>query len=67
MPAIKYTIKEKKVFMQRLSKIESLIPRDFVAKVLKKNSSFPASRITNVRYGRAFDFEILEILEEICK
>jgi ribosomal protein S5 len=64
----KFSPEKTKEFNRRLLKIDTTIPKDFIKKVLEVNPTLSINRIQNVRYnGKVIDFEILKILEKICK
>jgi ribosomal protein S5 len=64
----KFSPEKTKEFNRRLLKIDTTIPKDFIKKVLEIDPTLSINRIQNVRYnGKVIDFEILKILEKICK
>lgn len=54
-------------FQKRWLKIDPYIPSGYEKEVLNKYPDKKISTIQNTRYGRTFDFEVLEILEKLVE
>jgi len=63
----KYTKDQMRDHFERWLAIQDELPIGYMAKVLKKLPHVNPAKITNVAYNRAFDFEILQALEELVK
>ena len=58
--------KLKDEFRRRLRKVKDYLPADYKKKVWERLPDASEGRIHSARYERTFDFEILEIFEELA-